>query len=432
MAKIIGGIATSHTPTIGFAIDAKKQKDPVWAPIFEGFEPVQKWLVDKKPDVLVYIFNDHITSFFFDHYSHFTLGVGEKYWPADEGGGPRKLPTIDGHPKLAAHIAKAMVAEEFDLSYFQNKGLDHGFFSPMSLLTPPSETGWPVAVVPIQCGVLDLPIPSPKRFYNFGQSLRKAIEGYPEDLKVVVLGTGGLSHQVHGERCGFNNTPWDMEFIERLEKDPEGLTKVTLAEYATLGGWEGAEVVMWLMMRGALSKKVKKLHQTYYLPSMTPIVSVIFENDSDDPQEETHEQFRTRMNHQTSGAEKLEGTYPFTIERSVAAFRINNFLHELIKPEFRKQFLADPEPLYQQYELTAEERDLVTRRDWRGLIRYGVIFFLLEKLGAVVGTTNLHIYAAMRGQSLEDFQKTRNAQVLYSVAGQDEGKKNWDKPAARA
>ena len=432
MAKIIGGIATSHTPTIGFAIDAKKQKDPVWAPIFEGFEPVQKWLVDKKPDVLVYIFNDHITSFFFDHYSHFTLGVGEKYWPADEGGGPRKLPTIDGHPKLAAHIAKAMVAEEFDLSYFQNKGLDHGFFSPMSLLTPPSETGWPVPVVPIQCGVLDLPIPSPKRFYNFGQSLRKAIESYPEDLKVVVLGTGGLSHQVHGERCGFNNTPWDMEFIERLEKDPEGLTKVTLAEYATLGGWEGAEVVMWLMMRGALSKKVKKLHQTYYLPSMTPIVSVIFEDDSDDPQTETHEQFRARMNHQTDGAEKLDGTYPFTIERSVAAFRINNFLHELIKPEFRKQFLADPEPLYQQYELTAEERDLVTRRDWRGLIRYGVIFFLLEKLGAVVGTTNLHIYAAMRGQSLEDFQKTRNAQVLYSVAGQDEGKKNWDKPVARA
>ena len=431
MAKIIGGIATSHTPTIGFAIDAKKHNDPVWAPIFQGFEPVQRWLAEKKPDVLVYIFNDHITSFFFDHYSHFTLGVGEKYWPADEGGGPRRLPAINGHPKLAAQIARAMVAEEFDLSYFQNKGLDHGFFSPMSLLTPPSETGWPAAVVPIQCGVLDLPIPSPKRFYNFGRSLKKAIESYPEDLKVVVLGTGGLSHQVHGERCGFNNTPWDMEFIERLEKDPEGLTKVTLAEYATLGGWEGAEVVMWLMMRGALTKKVKKLHQTYYLPSMTPIVSVIFENDSVDPEEETAEQFRKRMNHQTDGAEKLEGTYPFTIERSVQTFRINNFLHELIKPDFRQQFLADPEPLFQQYELTSEERDMIRRRDWRALIRYGVIFFLLEKLGAVVGTTNLHIYAAMRGQSLEDFQKTRNAQVLYSVAGNDDSKKAWDKPAAR-
>ena len=74
---------------------------------------------------------------------------------------------------------------------------------------------------------------------------------------------------------------------------------------------------------------------------------------------------------------------------------------------------------------------MLRKRDWRALIHYGVIFFLLEKLGAVVGTTNLHIYAAMRGMSLEDFQKTRNAQVLYSVAGSDEGKTEWDKQSAR-
>ena len=79
MAQIIGGIATSHTPTIGFALDAKKQQDPVWKPIFEGYKPVQDWLAEKKPDVLLYIFNDHITSFFLDHYSHFALGVGEEY-----------------------------------------------------------------------------------------------------------------------------------------------------------------------------------------------------------------------------------------------------------------------------------------------------------------------------------------------------------------
>jgi gallate dioxygenase len=429
MATIIGGIATSHTPTIGFALDANKQLDPVWKPIFDGYKPVQQWLADKKPDVLLYIFNDHITSFHLDHYSHFALGVGEQFGPADEGGGPRKLPPIMGHPKLAAHIAAGMVADEFDLSYFQGKDLDHGLFSPLSLLLP-HEKEWPCKLIPLQCGVLNPPIPSPLRFYKFGLSLRKAIESYPEDLKVVVVGTGGLSHQVHGERCGFNNTPWDMEFLERLEKDPEGLTKVTIAEYAKLGGMEGAEVVMWLLMRAALSKKVKKLHQTYYLPSMTPICSVIFENDSVDPVTETHEAFRARMTHQYDGLEKLEGTYPYTIERSVKAFRLNTFLHELVKPEFRKQFLADPVPLFDQYQLTAEERNLVNRRDWRGLIHYGVIFFLLEKFGAVIGTTNLHIYAAMRGQSLEDFQKTRNAQVLYSVAGQDKGKTDWDKPAA--
>lgn len=428
MATIVGGIATSHTPTIGFALDAKKQQDPVWKPIFEGYKPVQDWLAAKKPDVLFYIFNDHITSFFFDHYSHFALGVGEQYGPADEGGGPRKLPPIKGHPKLAAHIATGLVADEFDLAYFQGKNLDHGCFSPLSLLLP-HENGWPCAMVPLQCGVLNFPIPSARRCFNLGKSLRKAIESYPENLQVAIVGTGGLSHQVHGERCGFNNTPWDMEFLDRLEKDPESLTNVTIAEYARLGGLEGAEVIMWLIMRGALTKKVRKLHQTYYLPSMTPIASVIYENDSDDPVDETVAQYRQRINHELAGVEKLEGTYPFTIERSVKAFRLNSFLHELIKPAFREQFLKDPEPLFTQHQLTEEERDMLRRRDWRALIHYGVIFFLLEKLGAVIGTSNLHIYAAMRGQSLEDFQKTRNAQVLYSVAGQDQGKTDWDKPA---
>jgi gallate dioxygenase len=429
MATIVGGIASSHTPTIGFALDTRKQNDPVWAPIFAGYRPVQQWLADKRPDVLFFIYNDHVTSFFFDHYSQFTLGVGERYWPADEGGGPRRLPPIKGHPALARHIAKGLVADEFDLSYFQAKGLDHGCFSPLSLLWP-HETEWPGAIVPLQVGVLEFPIPSASRCFKLGKALRKAIESYPEDLKVAIVGTGGLSHQVHGERSGFNNTPWDMEFLDLLEKDPQRLTSITIAEYAERGGFEGAEVIMWLIMRGALSARVRKLHQTYYLPSMTPIATVIYENASDEPLDESLDAYRSRIEHQWNGIEKLSGTYPFTLDRSVKAYRLNAFLHRLIEPEQRRRFLADPEPLFAEAELTQEERDMIRRRDWRALIRYGVIFFLLEKLGAVIGTTNLHIYAAMRGQSLEDFQKTRNAQVLYSVAGQDEGKKEWDKPQA--
>jgi gallate dioxygenase len=426
MATIVGGIATSHTPTIGFALDTNKQQDKVWAPIFEGYKPVQQWLADRKPDVLFFIFNDHVTSFFFDHYSHFALGVGDRYWVADEGGGPRKLPPIKGHPALAKHVATGLVADEFDLSYFQAKGLDHGCFSPLSLLWPHEPT-WPGAIVPLQVGVLQFPIPSAKRCFKLGRALRKAIESYPEDLKVAIVGTGGLSHQIHGERAGFNNTPWDMEFMELLEKDPEKLTDITIAEYARRGGCEGSEVVMWLIMRGALTAKVKKLHQAYYLPSMTPIATLIFENDSEETTGESVADYRKRIGKQWDGLSEIEGTYPFTLDRSVKAYRLNNFLHDLIQPDKRKQFLADPEPLFEAAGLTAEEREMVRKRDWPGLIRYGVIFFLLEKLGAVIGTTNLHIYAAMRGQSLEDFQKTRNAQVLYSVAGQDEGKKDWDK-----
>jgi gallate dioxygenase len=419
MATIVGGIASSHTPTIGFALDAKKQSDPVWAPIFEGYEPVRRWLADKKPDVLFVIYNDHITSFFFDHYSHFALGVGDQYGVADEGGGRRKLPPIAGHAGLARHVAKGLVADEFDLSYFQGKGLDHGVFSPLSVMWP-HEGSWPGAIVPLQVGVLEFPIPSARRCFKLGQSLRKAIESYPEDLKVAIVGTGGLSHQVHGERAGFNNTPWDMEFLDLLEKDPEALTRLTIAQYAERGGFEGSEVIMWLIMRGALSRKVRKLHQAYYLPSMTPICTVIFENASDDPEDESIDEYLARIDRQWKGIEKLPGTYPFTLDRSVKAYRLNSFLHSIIDPERRKRFLAEPEPTMAEAGLTEEEREMVRQRDWRALVRYGVIFFLLEKLGAAVGTTNLHIYAAMRGQTLEEFQRTRNAQITYSVAGEEQ------------
>jgi gallate dioxygenase len=425
MARILGGIATSHTPTIGFALDTNKQRDPVWAPIFEGYVPVQRWLAEKNPDVLFFIYNDHVTSFFFDHYSHFALGIGDSYCVADEGGGPRALPPVKGHPGLAQHIAKGLTADEFDLSYFQSRGLDHGCMSPLSLLWP-HEPEWPGAIVPLQVGVLQFPIPTARRCFKLGKSLRRAIQSYPEDLKVVIVGTGGLSHQVHGERAGFNNTEWDMEFLELLEKDPERLTELTIADYARLGGLEGAEVIMWLIMRGALAPKVRKIHQSYYLPSMTPIAALVLEDEYEAPAAESDVDYLARIEREWDGVGDLEGTYPFTLDTSVRAYRLNEFLHGLIEPRRRERFLTDPEGAFEEAQLTEVERDMVRRRDWRAMIRYGVIFFMLEKLGAVIGTTNLHIYAAMRGETLEEFQKTRNAQVLYSVAGKDEGKKDWD------
>ena len=174
---------------------------------------------------------------------------------------------------------------------------------------------------------------------------------------------------------------------------------------------------MWLIMRGALSARVRKLHSTYYLPSMTPIVTVIYEDDAPAPGAESDADFRARIARELAGIEKLPGTYPFTLDRSVKAYRLNSFLHRLIEPEFRQRFGTDPEALFAEAELSAQERDLVRRRDWRALIHYGVIFFLLEKLAAVLGITNLHVYAAMRGETLDEFQKTRNVKMLYSVAG---------------
>jgi gallate dioxygenase len=417
MARIIGGIASSHTPTIGFALDARKQDDPTWAPIFEGYRPVQVWLAEKRPDVLVLVFNDHVTSFFFDHYPQFALGIGESYGVADEGGGPRDLPPVRGHVGLSHHIAAGLVADEFDLSYFQDKPLDHGCFSPLSLLWP-HDGGWPGAIVPLQIGVLQFPIPSARRCYRLGQSLRRAIESYPEDLSVVLVATGGLSHQVHGERCGFNNVEWDHRFLDLIEKDPEQLTRMTHAEYAELGGLEGAEVLMWLVMRGALSPRVTKRHQSYYLPSMTGIATAVYEDQGPPPSPDPA--YVEHLHHQLAGIDRLPGTYPFTLARSVKGYRLNKFLHNLTRPDLRVAFRDNQEAALAAAGLTAEERDLVRRLDWRGMIHYGVSFFMLEKLGAVVGVTNLHIYAAMRGLSLEQFQQTRNAPgALYSVAGTD-------------
>src|SRR5918999_2895500 len=112
MARIIGGIGTSHVPTIAMAFDKGRQDDPDWKPLFKGYEPVAKWLAGKKPDVLFFCFYDHATTFFFDHYPTFALGVSESYPIADEGLGTRNTPPLKGHAPLSRHIARSLVADE--------------------------------------------------------------------------------------------------------------------------------------------------------------------------------------------------------------------------------------------------------------------------------------------------------------------------------
>jgi gallate dioxygenase len=224
-----------------------------------------------------------------------------------------------------------------------------------------------------------------------------------------------------------------MQFLELFEKDPVRLTEITQAEYARLGGMEGAEVIMWLVVRGALSATVRKVHQTYYLPSMTGIATAIYENDAIATEVDTTVAHRAHIGRQLAGAEKLEGTYPFTLARSVKGYRLNKFLHAMIEPAHRERFLQDEAGAMREAGLSPEECDMIARRDWRALIRYGASFFMLEKLGAVVGISNLHIYAAMRGETLETFQKTRNAPgALYSVAGTDPKSVAFDDPSKKA
>lgn len=416
MAKIVGGIGASHSPTIGFAKDMNKQDDPAWAPIFAGFAAIREWVNSRGIDVLFMIYNDHITSFFFDHYSAFALGVDDRYRPADEGGGPRPVPPARGHAALAQHVGAALVADEFDMSFFQGKPLDHGCLSPLGMLGEGAEP-WGGSIVPLQVGVLQLPIPSAKRCYKLGKSLRTAIQSYPdESLRVAIVATGGLSHQVHGERAGFLNEAWDGEFLDLLERAPEELAAKRLADYAALGGMEGAEVIMWLIMRGALSERVRKVHAQTYAPSVTNIATLIFEDLGGDPDAAAMEAHRAHIGHELAGADTLAGTYPFTLARSAANYRINDFLHRLIEPAHRARFKTDFDALAAEFGLSEEERALIRSRDWIGMIRRGVSFFVLEKMAAVVGVSNPEIYASMRGETLDAFLKTRKAPIRYSVA----------------
>jgi protocatechuate 4,5-dioxygenase beta chain len=276
MAQIIGGIGTSHVPTIGMAFDKGKQADPDWAPLFRGYEPAAKWLAEKKPDVLFFCFNDHATTFFFDRYPTFALGVSEEYPIADEGQGVRPIPPLKAHAPLARHVARSLIADEFDLTIFQDLALDHGLHSPLTLLWP-SRPAWPARVVPLVVNVLQHPLPTPRRCYKLGQAIRRAVESYPEDLKVAMVGTGGLSHQMIGERAGFNDEAWDREFLDLIGSDPERLAAMSVEDFARRGGNEGAEVIMWLIMRGALRKEARKVHDSTYLPMTTNMAVAVFE-----------------------------------------------------------------------------------------------------------------------------------------------------------
>lgn len=421
MARIIGGLGASHSPTIGFAKDTGKQDDPAWKPIFDGFDVLRDWVRAQRIDVIFMVYNDHVTSFFFDHYSAFVLGIDDQYAAADEGGGPRDVAPARGHLGLSQHIAQACVADEFDLSFFQGKPVDHGLLSPLSMLGDASGP-WPGQIVPLQVGVLQLPVPSARRMWKLGQTLRRAVESYPEDLRVAVMATGGLSHQVHGERAGFLNEVWDAEFLDLLEKSPETLVNMRIAEYAAKGGMEGAEVTMWLIMRGALSSDVRLVHKQTYAPSVTNIATLVFEDLGGAPDPDATAAYRRHIGRELEGTDALPGTYPFTHARSHANLRLNAFLHDLVLPAHRARFVDDFEALATERGLTEDEKALVRERRWIEMVRRGVSFFVLEKLAAVLGVPNPAVYAAFRGETLAEFLATRKVPLTYSVAGGSKAK----------
>jgi protocatechuate 4,5-dioxygenase beta chain len=271
MARITAGVTTSHVPAIGAAIDLGKTESEYWAPLFAGYEWSKKWIAAEKPDVVVLVYNDHASAFSLEIIPTFAIGCADEFAIADEGFGPRPVPKVIGHPDLACHLAQSLILDEFDMTVINQMTVDHGLTVPLSLMFGQPDA-WPVKVIPIAVNVIQYPPPTGERCYKLGLALRRAIESYDEDLNVQVWGTGGMSHQLQGPRAGLINQPFDNKFLDNMADNVDDLRKIPHLEYLREAGSEGIELVMWLIMRGALGEDVAPLHRFYHVPASNTAV----------------------------------------------------------------------------------------------------------------------------------------------------------------
>src|SRR6186713_553649 len=250
MARITAGISCSHVPAIGAAIDQGKTQQPYWAPLFAGFDFTRKWMAANTPDVVFLVYNDHATAFSLEIIPTFAIGCAAEFAPADEGWGARPVPVVRGAPELAAHISESVIQQDFDLTIVNRMDVDHGLTVPLSLMFGQPKA-WPCQVIPLAVNVVQYPPPTGHRCFMLGKAIRKAVDSYPEDLNVVIFGTGGMSHQISGQRAGLINSKFDHAFLDNLTRNPKKLTKLSHLELMREAGAEGVELVMWLIMRGA-------------------------------------------------------------------------------------------------------------------------------------------------------------------------------------
>ena len=274
MATITAGIGSSHIPALGAALDNGRAVEPQWSPIFEGYQWVRDWLKASTPDVVILVYNDHASNFSMEVVPTFAIGCAESFQPADEGWGARPVPMVQGHAELAWHITEQVIQADFDLTILNKLDVDHGLTVPLSLMFGQPDA-WPVRVIPLAINVIQFPPPSGDRCFRLGEAIARAVASFPEDLKIQVWGTGGMSHQLSGDRAGLINQPFDTAFLDRLTADPAALRRLTHHDYILEAGSEGIELIMWLVMRGALPTDLTELHRFYYVPASNTAVGHI-------------------------------------------------------------------------------------------------------------------------------------------------------------
>ncbi|MGY4501711.1 aromatic ring-opening dioxygenase catalytic subunit (LigB family) [Bradyrhizobium sp. GM24.11] len=266
MAHVIAGIGGSHSPSVARAFDGGPGNYSDWTSYFETYASVKRWLATLKPDLAIVFYNDHLNSLTFDQYPTFAVGASDFYPLANEGEAPRPFSGVKGDTEFAWHLGETLIADSFDPSICQQLPIDHGVMTVLPLLF---DQPWPVSIVPISINVIQHPLPRPDRCFRLGQAVRHAIETDGTDKRVVVIGTGGLSHHLQGADFGYINPEWDEQFMDLIERDPEKLSAMSIADYLSRGGSEGVEVIIWLAMRGALGSAPRRAYRNYHAGLLT-------------------------------------------------------------------------------------------------------------------------------------------------------------------
>jgi hypothetical protein len=171
----------------------------------------------------------------------FAVGAAAQYSNADEGWGIPTLPPFRGEPELSWHLINELVEKEFDVVTCQEMLVDHACTLPLKLFWP--EGDCPVTVVPVCINTVQFPLPSARRCYALGKAVGEAIQSWDSSKKVAVIASGGLSHQLDGERAGFINKAFDLQFLDLLSAGRQTHLRV-ISRSREGQGWRGTSKSM--------------------------------------------------------------------------------------------------------------------------------------------------------------------------------------------
>jgi 2'-aminobiphenyl-2,3-diol 1,2-dioxygenase large subunit len=215
--------------------------------IVAGIRELGRRLLATKPDLVVVVSSDHMFNVNMAMQVPFCVGVADAYTPFGDMSIPRD--PRPGHRSFAEAFVGHAASRGFDLAKAEELQPDHGIALPMMFMDPARA----VPIVPVLININMQPHPSPARCHALGGVLRETIDRLrPEEERVAVLATGGLSHWLNVPRHGEVAPTFDKEVLSSfVHGHPETLTRMSAADIVQQGGNGGLEIVNWLFMAGA-------------------------------------------------------------------------------------------------------------------------------------------------------------------------------------